>query len=260
MRRRAFMGVFSGFVATASYRIAYGNLAPQPPSGTAGEDIFQAIIRQSGKFDSKLYYQLLGAANPFKEGDQIVGVAAADESARLAARKHLELTRLTQIDEHPVFVDDLYRLMAHRSASNHLELREMTLGQLKRFLIDQPPEKIHRIKPFLSSDVIGCVVKLMSNEELIAVGSKVFNPLPNSQIGARGYLGARIQPNSPTDDLDDIRWQVFDGFAYAVGDVLLGTNPVSSDPSQFWKSKNVCRMFSRLLAFRKQCLIVFSPT
>ena len=33
-----------------------------------------------------------------------------------------------------------------------------------------------------------------------------------SQIGAKGYLGARIQPNSPTDNVDDLRWQVFAGF------------------------------------------------
>jgi ethanolamine ammonia-lyase large subunit len=58
----------------------------------------------------------------------------------------------------------------------------------------------------------------------------VFNPLPGTRIGAQGYLGARIQPNSPTDNVEDMRWQVFDGWAYAVGDVALGTNPVSSDP------------------------------
>jgi ethanolamine ammonia-lyase large subunit len=54
--------------------------------------------------------------------------------------------------------------------------------------------------------------------------------LPGSRIGARGYLSARIQPNSPTDNVDDIRWQVFDGWSYAVGDVVLGCNPVSSSP------------------------------
>jgi ethanolamine ammonia-lyase large subunit len=69
----------------------------------------------------------------------------------------------------------------------------------------------------------------MSNDELTTVGAKIFNPLPSSQIGAQGYLGARVQPNSPTDNIDDIRWQVLDAWAYAVGDVLLGTNPVSSE-------------------------------
>lgn len=54
------------------------------------------------------------------------------------------------------------------------------------------------------SDVIACVVKLMSNEELIQVGQTVFNPLPGSNIGAKGYMGARIQPNSPTDNPEDV--------------------------------------------------------
>ena len=45
-------------------------------------------------------------------------------------------------------------------------------------------------------------------------------------------MGARIQPNSPTDDPEDIVMQVLDGWSYAVGDVVLGTNPVSSDVDQ----------------------------
>jgi ethanolamine ammonia-lyase large subunit len=41
-------------------------------------------------------------------------------------------------------------------------------------------------------------------------------------------LSARIQPNSPTDNPDDIVWQVFDGFSYATGDIVIGVNPVDS--------------------------------
>ena len=48
-------------------------------------------------------------------------------------------------------------------------------------------------------------------------------------MGPAAIWGARIQPNSPTDNVEDIQWQVFNGFAFAVGDVLLGTNPVSSE-------------------------------
>ena len=107
-----------------------------------------------------------------------------------------------------------------------------TLGELARFLLDQREDAIKAIMPGLSSDVIACVVKLMSNDELIAVGRKVFNPLPGSNVGAKGYMGARTQPNSPTDDPEDIVMQVLDGWSYAVGDVVLGTNPVSSDVDQ----------------------------
>ena len=41
-------------------------------------------------------------------------------------------------------------------------------------------------------------------------------------------MGARIQPNSPTDHPDDVTWQTFNAFAYATGDIVIGTNPVDS--------------------------------
>ena len=72
----------------------------------------------------------------------------------------------------------------------------------------------------------------MSNQELIAVNKKIFNPLPGTKIGAKGYLSARIQPNSPTDDPEEIQWQVFSAFSYAVGDLVLGTNPVDGTKEQ----------------------------
>jgi ethanolamine ammonia-lyase large subunit len=78
----------------------------------------------------------------------------------------------------------------------------------------------------MNSEVVGCLPKLMSNQELIAVNKKIFNPLPGTKIGAKGYLSARIQPNSPTDDPEEIQWQVFDAWAYGVGDLVIGTNPV----------------------------------
>ena len=82
--------------------------------------------------------------------------------------------------------------------------------QLRTFLLERPEPEIQAILPGLSSDVIACAVKLLTNAELTAVSAKVFHPLPGTHLGARGYLSARLQPNSPTDDLEDIRWQVFD--------------------------------------------------
>ncbi|WP_298864351.1 ethanolamine ammonia-lyase subunit EutB [uncultured Gimesia sp.] len=192
-----------------------------------GEDLFSYMRRVKGGFDPRLYRQILGAANAFKEGDQIVGVAASDEQSRTNAHRLLSATRIHDINEHPVFEDKLQKLLASRVSE---QTSMMTLGQLKQLLLTEKEQTIKKVASGLSSDVIGSVVKLMDNRELIAVGSKVFNSLSNSQIGARGYLGARLQPNSPTDNLDDIFWQVLDGWSYAVGDVVLGTNPVSSEP------------------------------
>jgi len=196
-----------------------------------GESLPDYVKRKHGSFNNDLYCQVLGAANEFKEGDQIIGVAAADQASRKNARQLLANTKLVDIDKLAPHHDELYRFaFAARASQEDKRLETWTVGELKGALLTLSEAEIKRIAAALSSDVIGCVVKLMSNEELIAVGSKVFNPLPGSKIGSKGYLGARVQPNSPTDHPDDIRWQVFDAFSYAVGDALLGTNPVSSTP------------------------------
>lgn len=211
---------------------------PAPPRGVSlvpavpGEDIFVFVQRVKGAFDATLYKQILGAANEFKEGDQHVGVAATDAASRATARELMGNTRLAQIDAHPPLTDLLFGFIKQcLDPAASAKSARLTLGELKQFLLTSNADAIHSVMPGLSSDVIGCVVKLLTNNELIAVGANIFNPLPGSRIGAKGYLGARLQPNSPTDNIDDIRWQVFDGWSYGVGDVVLGTNPVSSDPT-----------------------------
>ncbi len=208
-----------------------------PPAGGVllsgikpGEDVFTYISRTKGRFDSLLYRQILGAANDYKEGDEIIGVSAADELSRNFARELLMNTRISNLTAHPLLKDELSSLI-RKDLETKASAKSFswTLGELKQFILTEDPEAVKEISTGLSSEVIGCVVKLMTNAELILVGSRIFNPLPGSNIGARGYLGARIQPNSPTDSTEDIFWQVMDGWSYGVGDVVLGTNPVSSN-------------------------------
>ncbi len=203
------------------------NILPKP---LRDEDLIQWIERTKGAWSQKLYLAMLGAANPFKEGDAILGVAATSEEQREIARELLSNTTIGKIDARPPFLDSMHTWNQQWLRSDATaKVAAMTFGELKQYLLTRSEPEIHAIKDGLSSDAIACVVKLMSNEELICVGAKVFNPLPGSFLGARGYMGARIQPNSPTDHPDDIRWQVFNAFAFAVGDVLIGTNPVSSE-------------------------------
>jgi ethanolamine ammonia-lyase large subunit len=203
-------------------------------SPKAGEDIFGYIQRVNGAWDITLYRQIIGAANAFKEGDQALGIAAANEPSRGFARDLLSHTKIGDLEAHPLFEDDLFYLIAETTTPQQ-NVQQWTLGALKAFLLSKEEADIKSIMPGLSSDVIAGVVKLMSNEELIAVGQKVFSPLPGSKIGSKGYLSARIQPNSPTDNIDDIVWQVFDAWSYGVGDLVLGTNPVSSEPESVAK-------------------------
>ncbi|WP_084454573.1 ethanolamine ammonia-lyase subunit EutB [Algoriphagus terrigena] len=193
------------------------------------EDVFAYIRRTAGEYDQTLYRQIIGAANEFKEGDLTLGIAAESETSRQNARSLLANTTIGDLKTNSLFTDELYELIAKNTATNS-KLDSWTLGELKVFLLTKTEAEIKAIMPALSSDVIACVVKLMDNDELIQVGQKVFNPIPGTQIGSKGYMSARVQPNSPTDNPTDIVWQVFDAWSYAVGDLVLGTNPVSSDP------------------------------
>lgn len=192
-----------------------------------GENIITYLNRTKGSFDLQSYRKIIGSTNPFKEGDATLGIAAKDDGERQCNRQLLSNTRIQDIQSHPLFEDDLYQLIQQTTEDNE-SLSSWTLGQLKDFLLQETEQDIKTIMPALSSDVIACVVKLMSNEELIQIGQTIFNALPGSKIGSKGYMGARIQPNSPTDNVDDILMQVFCGWSYAVGDLVLGTNPVSS--------------------------------
>jgi ethanolamine ammonia-lyase large subunit len=198
----------------------------------AEEDIFSYIIRTHGKMDQQLYRQIIGSANPFKEGDATLGVAASSEASRENARVLLGNTTIQALEEHSLFTDEIKELITQSVEADVLaNIGAWTMKELKSFLLDKPEASIKAIMPGLSSDIIACVVKLMNNDELITVGRKVFNPLPGSKIGSKGYMSARVQPNSPTDNTDDIMMQVCCAWAYAVGDLVLGTNPVSSEPA-----------------------------
>ena len=188
------------------------------------EDIFKYVQRIKGKFDIKLYRQVLGAANEFKEGDQSIKISAVDEESRNYARQLLGNTQIARLNKTSVYRDEILDLIQQSITANP-NLDNWTMQELKIFLLTKPELQIKEIIPSLSSDVIACVVKLMTNEELIQVSKKVFNPLPDSKIGSKGYMGARVQPNSPTDNIEDISWQVFNAWSYAVGDVVFRNKP-----------------------------------
>jgi len=214
-----------------------------------GEDVFSFIHRIKGKMDLTLYRQIIGAANEFKEGDLIVGIAANSEASRLNARALLAQTKISDLDKNVLFGDEILELI-HKTTSQNESVQNLTMGELKQFVLTESEDAIKSIMPALTSDVIACLVKLMNNDELIKVGQKVFNPLPGSKIGCKGYLSARVQPNSPTDDIEDISWQVFNALSFGVGDLVLGTNPVSSEPESVAKVENT--LFDIISTFKLQ--------
>src|SRR5262245_62932849 len=73
----------------------------------SGEDIFAWLDRVHGGFDAARYRQVLGAANPFKEGDALQGLAAADDRSRESARRLLAHTTVGALLTHPIFDDEV---------------------------------------------------------------------------------------------------------------------------------------------------------
>lgn len=225
--------VMAGAAAIASYShkaiAALGGDAIRIEEVGQGEDVFAYVSRVKGGFDQKAYQQVIGAANEFKEGDQAIGVGAQDDATRRNARVLLANTKIKDLYQRPLFEDDLQRLIWQTTDQAQFEkVKDWTMGRLKEFLLTESEAEIKGVMDGLTSDTIGFVPKLMSNEELISVSQKIFNVMPGTKLGAKGYMGARIQPNSPTDHPEDIVWQVFDAFSYATGDIVIGTNPVDS--------------------------------
>ena len=211
LRRRSFLAAMLGGAATAALPSCSKSENPPPgvfiPNVYAEEDVFGYMTRTVGRFDEALYRQLIGAANDYKEGDQAIGVAAADEGSRRNARHLLANTKVMDLTARPLLADQQGTLISQTTdpAARRISAG-WTLGFLKSYLLGASEDYIRQIMVGLHSDVIGCLVKLMTNAELVALSQKIWNPLPGSKVGSRGYMGARIQPNSPTDNVDDIKW------------------------------------------------------
>ena len=91
-------------------------ITPQLPAvsllpGRSGEDIFKYLNRVDSRFDEVRYRKIIGAANPFKEGDASLGVSADNHAVRTTAQQLLANTRLSDLDQHPISRDRLSLLL-----------------------------------------------------------------------------------------------------------------------------------------------------
>ena len=171
-------------------------------------------------------------ANPFKEGDAVLG-AAGDEPLRKEARERIASLRLRDLPP-DAFVDDGVSEALARSLHPSLvdAVASLTVGSLRQILLGaEGPRWVARHRGGLGSEAIAAVVKLLSGEELAKVAGSLFNPLTGAGvvIGSPAHFGSRIQPNSPGDDEEEILLSTLEGLAYGCGDVILGLNPASDD-------------------------------
>ena len=95
--------IFSGVDSSVAVAMA---LQPRDAEG-----VFAWLMRTTGTVDRAAVARLLGSANPFKEGDATIGVAAADDSVRQLARALLSATTLREVDALQLFDDELEVLL-----------------------------------------------------------------------------------------------------------------------------------------------------
>ena len=101
------------------------------------EDVFAWLQRVHGGYNLVEYRRVLGAANPYKEGDAAQGLAAADEPSRENSRRLLANTTIRSLLAHPIFEDEVVRFAdAQVDPAVRGRIEPWTVGELVRFLLD----------------------------------------------------------------------------------------------------------------------------
>ena len=181
---------------------------------------------------------LLAKASPLRSGDQLAGVAAANAQERVAAQLCLAGVPLSRFLEEPVVPyeqDEVTRLIFDRhDRAAFAPVKNLTVGEFRDWLLRYETETLtlSALAPGLTPEMVAAVSKLMSNQDLILVASKVrvVTKFRNT-LGLPGTLAVRLQPNHPTDNPRGIAASTIDGLMYGCGDAVIGINPATDSPA-----------------------------
>ncbi len=183
-------------------------------------------------FEFRDIKDVLAKANEQKSGDVLAGIAARDDTERVAAKRVLADLPLSVLRENPVVpyeIDEVTRIdQDGLNIPVYNGIKSLTVGQMREWLMSEDEAAIRRLSRGLTAEMVAAVCKLMSNLDLLYVAGKIrVTAHCNTTVGQRGRLSTRLQPNHPTDDVDGITASLYEGLSYGCGDALLGLNPVN---------------------------------
>ena len=195
---------------------------------------------------------LLAKATPLRSGDQLAGLAAASAEERAAAQLCLAETPLAQFLAEPVVpyeADEVTRLILDRhDRAAFMPVSGLTVGEFRDWLLryETDAATLAALAPGLTPEMAAAVSKLMGNQDLILVASKirVVTRFRNT-LGLPGTLAVRLQPNHPTDDARAIAAAILDGLMYGCGDAVIGINPATDSPAA---CAELLRLIDRLIS------------
>ncbi|MDC7240530.1 MAG: ethanolamine ammonia-lyase subunit EutB [Spirochaetales bacterium] len=180
--------------------------------------------------------QLMACASPLRSGDVLAGVAASCETERAAAQHCLaDLPLKTFLKEDLISYDsdEVTRIiMDSRDREVFRDQESMTVGEFRNWLLSEQTtgEVLKKAAPGITPEMAAAVSKIMKNQDLILVSSKIRNVTAfRNTLGLGGRLSTRLQPNHPTDDLKGIAASVIDGLLYGSGDAVIGINPATDN-------------------------------
>ncbi|HZK54351.1 MAG TPA: ethanolamine ammonia-lyase subunit EutB [Desulfosporosinus sp.] len=180
--------------------------------------------------------EVMSKANEEKSGDELVGIAAASASERVAAKLVLCNLTLQDIYDNPVIPyeeDEVTRAIYDGLNLRIYEtIKSWTVGYLREYILEHKTsaEALAHISRGLTSEMIAAVAKLMSTMDLVCASKKMrIQSHCNTTLGVPGTLAFRCQPNHPTDNVEGIMAALKEGLSYGSGDAVIGINPVEDN-------------------------------
>jgi len=194
----------------------------------------QSLNRETFRFDGLA--SLMAAASPLRSGDELAGISAQSELARVAALMILADLPLREFLAQPLVPyesDEVTRLILDtHDAAAFAPVMHMTVGQFRDWLLSDAAstEGLRCLAPGITPEMAAAVSKLMRNRDLIAVARKIqVTTAFRTTMGLPGRLSSRLQPNHPSDDPAGVAASIIDGLMYGVGDAMIGINPATDN-------------------------------
>lgn len=187
-------------------------------------------------YQFKNVVDVLAKANEPKAGDRLQGIAADNESERVAAKIVLSEMTIGDVVENPTIPyeqDEVTRVNIDGMNNRRYEkMKNMTIGDFREWILDHKTtgEDLIRASRGINGEVAAATAKIMGSMDLVYGASKIHKVTRcNTAIGQPGTISYRCQTNSTTDDPETILLGVMEGVSYGAGDACLGINPVEDN-------------------------------
>ncbi len=210
----------------------------------------------------------MAKATPERSGDCLAGVAASSAEERAAAQfclADVPLRRFLEEEIIPYDEDEVTRIIYDtRDREAMKDLEHLTVGEFREWLLSDGAdgETLGKIAPGLIPEMAAAVSKIMKNQDLILVSSRirVVTAFRNT-LGLPGRFSTRLQPNHPVDDPRGVAASVMDGLFYGSGDAVIGINPATDNlPAISYLLKLLDELISRNEIPTQSCVLTHVTT